>query len=124
MLTKRTKRLVKKLAMGERGQRFDRLADSLQVRERTHADGETWVDYGFILPEDIIFDFDPDVTPTEWDAYLDLTDEEINEWIRDNMEVNIYSAYDCTGGAFTRWIDWHRNPCGLISYQHHMGLDI
>lgn len=105
--------------------KVDPLGESILHKDRTRATGdESWVDYGYILPGDIVFDFDPDVTPTEWDAYLDLTDEEVNEWIEENVVVRIYSDYDCTGRAFTTSVDWHRNPCGLISYQHHMTIDI
>lgn len=53
----------------------------------------------------------------------DLTDEEIEE-ICDDMTLRIYSLYDCTGLRFTRWITTHRNPSGLVSFVHYMGLDV
>ena len=53
----------------------------------------------------------------------DLTDEEIEEMVED-MTIRIYSPYDCTGKRFTRWITTHRNPSGLVSYIHEMGLDV
>ena len=53
-----------------------------------------------------------------------MTDEEIRKELYDNMEVRICSPYDCTGQWFTRWIDFHRNPNGMISYVHNMGLDV
>lgn len=53
----------------------------------------------------------------------DLTDEEIQE-LKDEMRLVICSPYDCTGKRFTRYIDTHRNPSGLVSYVHCMGLDV
>lgn len=53
----------------------------------------------------------------------DLTDEEIQELV-DEMRLVVYSWYDCTGQRFTRWITTHRNPSGLVSYVHNMGLDV
>ncbi len=70
----------------------------------TNRDGESWYLVGLFDPED-------------------ATDAEIQEWCDDQV-VRIYSDYDCTGRAFTRWISWHRNPCGLVSYVHAMALDI
>lgn len=100
----------------------DKLAESLICRGRTVSDGEGWKDFGFILPEDIVHDYDTETG--EWATYLDLTEQEINEWIGDNMFVRIFSDYDCTGRPFTVDITWHRNPCGLISYVHTMAIDI
>lgn len=41
------------------------------------------------------------------------------------MKTDIrYIPYDCTGQPITLWIDWHRNPSGLISYVHHIGIDV
>lgn len=53
----------------------------------------------------------------------DLTDEEIEEMVED-MTLRIFSLYDCTGKYFTKWIHTYRNPCGLVSYVHVMGLDV
>lgn len=53
----------------------------------------------------------------------DLTDEEIQEMV-DDMRLVICSWYDCTGQRFTQWITTHRNPSGLVSYVHCMGLDV
>lgn len=108
------------------------------VNQRTRRTGdETWVRYGFLAPSDIVYDVEFEYIDGESDedmlkrfeveerrAYEDLTDEEINQFFNDEMWVRIYSDYDCTGRSFTRFIHWHRNPCGLISYQHHMGIDI
>lgn len=93
----------------------DKLAHSMRdgiVWQRFMADddGEGWKLYGFV-------DFDPE------DVAL-ASDGEIDEWFRDNMEIRIYSDYDCTGRSFTRWIDWHRNPDGSISYVHSVGIDV
>ena len=102
----------------------DKLTESILYRSRIRYEdgGEYWREYGFILPEDILFDYDPE--EGEWGAYTSLTDEEIREWVMDNMWVSIYSDYDCTGREFTTSITWHRNPSGLISYIHSMALDI
>lgn len=51
------------------------------------------------------------------------TDAEIQEYF-DGMVVEIHSAYDCTGRPFTRYIHWHRNPNGMVSYVHAMTLDV
>jgi hypothetical protein len=55
---------------------------------------------------------------------IEYTDEDIREFIRDNMVLRIHSPYDCSGEMFTMWVDWHRNPSGLISYRHRVGLDV
>lgn len=55
---------------------------------------------------------------------IEYTDEDIREFIDDNMRMRIYSPYDCTGKLFTMWVEWHRNPSGLISYRHRVGLDV
>lgn len=68
-------------------------------------DDESMIEYGFISKR------------------TDLTDDEIEEWVDDNT-IRIYSPYDCTGQIFTRWIETHRNPNGLASFVHHMGLDV
>lgn len=54
---------------------------------------------------------------------MDDTDEELQEWF-DEMRIVINSDYDCTGRAFTRYISWHRNPNGMVSYVHALGLDV
>lgn len=66
----------------------------------------------------------------EWDRYneygflgYNLTDEEINE-IVEEMWLRIYSPYDCTGKHFTLWINTHRNPSGLVSFVHRIGVDV
>ncbi len=72
--------------------------------ERTRADGdEGLVRYGFLGK--------------------DMTDEEIEEEL-DYMRIRINSPYDCTGKLFTAWIHWHRNPTGIVTYAHHMRLDV
>lgn len=66
--------------------------------------GEYWIEYGFFEGNG-------------------MTDEEIQEYV-DDMEIHVYSPYDCTGKEITIWITWHRNPCGLISVIHKKGLDV
>lgn len=53
----------------------------------------------------------------------DLTDEEISDLVED-MRMVINSPYDCTGKQFTCWISTHRNPSGLVSYIHRIGIDV
>ena len=67
-------------------------------------DDEYWTEYGFL-------------------SGTDYSDEEVREII-DEMRYRICSPYDCTGKPFTMWIDWHRNPSGLISFVHRVGLDV
>lgn len=85
----------------------DRLAKSAMDGTRIYydeGDGEYWTEYGFLHG-------------------TDYSDDEVREII-DDMRYRIYSPYDCTGKPFTMWIDWHRNPTGLISYVHRVGLDV
>lgn len=70
-------------------------------------DGENYTEYGFLA-----------------EKYSKFTDDEVNEFLNEFMKLEIRSPYDCTGQRFTLWIDWHRNPCGLISYQHRIGIDV
>lgn len=51
------------------------------------------------------------------------TDEEVKE-LMDKKRITINSPYDCTGYAFTVYIDWHRNPNGSVSFVHCKGRDI
>lgn len=67
----------------------------------------------------------------DWDSYTeygflhgtDYTDEELEE-IREDMRLRVTSPYDCSGQRFTMWITFHRNPSGLISYTHRIGIDV
>lgn len=54
----------------------------------------------------------------------DYTDKEIQEYLYEELWMSIHSPYDCTGKAFTICIDWHRNPNGMVSVIHHIGLDV
>lgn len=76
-------------------------------RQRCKAYYEGLYEYGF-LPEPL------------WK----YSDEEIEEYLNEEMWINIYSPYDCTGKLFTQWITFHRNPCGAVSFVHSMGLDV
>lgn len=72
---------------------------------RVHEDSwDSWYEYGFMPP---------------WVE----TDADADEWCEDNT-YRIYSPYDCTGKPHTKWIDWHRNPCGRYSYVHRVALDV
>ena len=88
----------------------------LTVEGRVHCDDddyESYTEYGFLSFSS--------GKPLDGNKY---TDEEIREFIDDSMVMRIYSPYDCTGKLFTVWIEWHRNPSGLISYRHRVGLDV
>ena len=88
---------------------------SLMDCDRYHCgedDFETCIEYGF-LPEKLY-----------GKNSSECLDETIDEWINDYIWRTINSPYDCTGKLFTRWISWHRNPCGRISFVHHLGIDI
>jgi hypothetical protein len=115
-MDKRAKRLFKRLYKNSERARADELATrecmlnrSLRDSERYHAEDEYTYYYGFV-------DFDGD-DPN------DVTDDEIQEFF-DSQRMVIVSPYDCTGYEFTRWIDWHRNPDGSVSYVHATGRDI
>ena len=55
----------------------------------------------------------------------DETDEEIDEFFKEHVWRSIPSHmhWDCTGCLFTWSIRWHRNPSGLVSFVHRMGID-
>lgn len=115
-MDKRAKRLLKRLYKNTERARADALAarecmlnSSLRDSERYHAEDEYTYYYGFV-------DFDGD-DPN------DVTDDEIQEFF-DSQRMVIVSPYDCTGYEFTRWIDWHRNPDGSVSYVHATGRDV
>ena len=82
------------------------ICPTLTEEARVHYsyDDEYWTEYGFLHG-------------------TDYSDDEVREIIED-MRYRIYSPYDCTGKPFTMWIDWHRNPTGLISFIHRVGLDV
>lgn len=67
----------------------------------------------------------------DWDSYTEYgflhgtgyTDEELEE-IREDMRLRVTSPYDCSGQHFTMWLTFHRNPSGLISFTHRIGIDV
>lgn len=67
--------------------------------------GEYWTEYGFFNG-------------------AGMSDDDIREYIDENIRVRIYSPYDCTGQPFTRFVHWHKNPTGLVSYINYMALDV
>ncbi len=110
---------AKKMYRTERGRysECDRARYSLTEQPRIRYDnyddewyGEYWKEYGFFNGC--------------WSDGTPKTDEEIREYIDEYLWERIYSPYDCTGQPFTRWINWHRNPCGLVSYIHYKALDV
>lgn len=86
-------------------------------RFREDADGEGWRTYGFVMGEEFADYYDVETT-------FELTDADISRFFRDHMAITINSCYDCTGKPFTRYIDWHRNPDGAISFVHSVALDV
>lgn len=51
------------------------------------------------------------------------TDEEIEALI-DDMWESTGVSWSPSGRMFTVSIEWHRNPCGLVSYVHCRGIDV
>lgn len=97
------KRIIKKNS--NQGEAREALPLTDAARVGYSDDCDNWVEYGFLKGKD-------------------YSDDEVREILDEAVRYNIYSPYDCTGKAFTLWIDWHRNPSGLISYVHHVGLDV
>lgn len=85
--------------------------------QRYAFEDEGWKSYGFVLGEQFADWYDVETTN-------DLTDDEITEWFDGNMRVIDDSPYDCTGRVFTRYIHWHRNPDGAISYVHAVAMNV
>ena len=83
---------------------------SLLDAPHTYCSDDDWEHY-------IEFGFLPDYTRT-------YSDEEVEDWIDDRMRMRVTVPWDCSGQLFSAWIDWHRNPSGLISYRHCIGIDI
>lgn len=81
------------------------LLEDARVHYSGNEYGDGFVEYGFIKGSEF------------W------TDDDVQEWIECEWQ-RICSPYDCTGLAFTQGIDWHRNPSGIVSYQHYKGIDV
>lgn len=107
---------MKKMYKHEFGGRPAPTVFSLMERARIRDDGEPddcqpyWKEYGY---------FDG-----HWSDGTEMTDEEIREYIDEYISVRVYSPYDCTGESFTRFIHWHKNPSGLVSYINYMTIDV
>ena len=106
---KRYRKILKKEYKREhsRDHSIDRLDESLANNPRIHCeenDWESYTEYGFLLG-------------------TGYTDEELDE-IREDMRLRVTSPYDCSGQHFTMWMTFHRNPSGLISYVHRIGIDV
>lgn len=76
------------------------LSEGLHIR--VSESGESWKEYGIID---------------------NMSDSELDELINDEW-LTINSPYDCTGKAFSCWIDTKRNKSGLISWIHCKGIDV
>jgi len=54
-----------------------------------------------------------------------MTEQELRDEIYEAFAIPEWnSPYDCTGKAFTEYISFHKNPCGLVSIIHHVGIDV
>ena len=54
-----------------------------------------------------------------------MTEQELRDEIYEAFAIPVWhSPYDCTGKAFTEYINFHKNPCGLVSIIHHVGYDV
>lgn len=105
-LGKREKRIIGKMYRQSPWRGIRSLMDEERIGDVSE-DGIYFSEYGFL--------------PEKMNKY---SDEEIAEWINENMREEIRSPYDCTGLRHTYWIHFHRNPCGLISYVHSLGIDL
>ena len=101
---KAAKKIIRNRVKEEQAAKVDRLAEPVyaEPRYRWDEDGYTVTEYGYL-----------------WD----MTEEEMEEWKREEWRHGNL-LYDCTGELCTRWIDFHRNPCGVISYRHFMVVDL
>ena len=97
--------IFKRSYRGKQAKKTLPLLEEPRIGYKDENDWETAYEYGFLSHR------------------TDLTDEEIQE-LKDGMRLVICSPYDCTGKWFTRYIATHRNPSGLVSYVHCMGLDV
>lgn len=106
---KRYRKILKKEYKIEqsRSRAADRLSESLIDNPRIHCgenDWDSYTEYGFL-------------------SGTGYTDEELDE-IREDMRLRVTSPWDCSGQHFTMWLIFHRNPSGLISYTHRIGIDV
>ena len=106
MLPKEVKRFLRRVYNQKPKREITSLMDDERIGDFSE-DGEYFCVYGF-LPE----------------FCGNFTDDEIKEYLDEYMRETFNSPYDCTGWRFTLWIDFHRNPCGRISYVHRMGIDV
>lgn len=106
ILDKKEKRIIKKMFKQPQWRGIPSLMDEERLGGFNES-GDNFSLFGF-LPE----------------KFSKYSDAEIRELLNDLMREEIYSPYDCTGKRFSRWINFHRNPCGRISYVHRLGVDV
>ena len=59
------------------------------------------------------------------EAQKNMSEKELRDLIYEEFAIpEWHSQYDCTGKAFTQFINFHKNPCGLVSIIHHVGFDV
>lgn len=95
----------------ERNSHGDPYAESISEKPRkAYRDYDSWIEYG-------LYELD--------EEQAKMTDEELDKDIWDAFKIHFRrEAWDCTGKPFTMAINWHRNPCGLVSIKHHIALDV
>lgn len=81
------------------------LLEDTRIRYDGDDYGDGFVKYGFIPNSE------------------DWSEEDIQEF-KKSIRRYVKSPYDCSGQTFTWGIECHRNPNGLISCRHYMGIDV
>jgi len=79
---------------------------SLMEYTRICSEDEAYTEYGILDPKDFNGGMD-----------------ELVEWLEDQKQFNA-SPYDCTGQFYTAYQLVHVNPTGLVSFVHHLVLDV
>ena len=79
---------------------------SLLEYTRICSEDESYTEYGILDPND-------------FEGGMD----EIVEMLEDDKVINT-SPYDCTGRFYTAYQLVHINPTGLVSFVHHLVLDV
>lgn len=105
---KKQEKLLKKLIKKAYKQKMRKQIVSLleKVRYNYKSYDDVYTEYGF-LPKCI------------------NNDEDAEEYFREYYFLrNVFSNYDCTGAHFTLLYKLHRNPCGIYSFVHTIGIDV
>jgi len=104
VIDKKAKKLLKYLMRQQPAAPIVSLMDKPRVKYSD--DGESVTEYGWVDPDG-------------------CNDEEIQEYFDDQHKYVSWPAqWDCSGQLFTVCINWMRNSNGMVSYIHHMALDV